>query len=114
MSKRAHRAYGGQVDAGKSYVVGEKGPELLQGVSGHIMPSSSFQTSVARETVQMMRVAGFANQTTYKGGGTTNVDNSTKIMGGQFTVVTNDPDAMGRQLKGKERLDRLRTGKRTP
>lgn len=110
----APRAYGGSVDAGKSYVVGEKGPELLQGVSGHIMPSSSFQSSVARETVQMMRVAGFANQTTYKGGGTTHVDNSTKIMGGQFTVVTADPDAMGRQLKGKDRLERLRTGKRTP
>ena len=105
------RAYGGQVDAGRSYVVGEKGPELLQGVSGHIMPSSSFQSSVARETVQMMRVAGFDNQTTYKGGGTTNVDNSTKIMGGQFTVVTSDPDEMGRQLKGKERLDRLRKPK---
>lgn len=108
---RIQRAYGGQVDAGRSYVVGEKGPELLQGVSGHIMPSSSFQSSVARETVQMMRVAGFDNQTTYKGGGTTNVDNSTKIMGGQFTVVTSDPDEMGRQLKGKERLDRLRKPK---
>ena len=107
----APRAYGGSVDAGKSYVVGEKGPELLQGVSGHIVPSSSFQSSVARETVQMMRVAGFDNQTTYKGGGTTNVDNSTKIMGGQFTVVTSDPDEMGRQLKGKERLDRLRKPK---
>ena len=104
----APRAYGGSVDAGKSYVVGEKGPELLQGVSGHIVPSTSFQSSVARETVQMMRVAGFQTPAAYQGSQSTNVDNSTKIMGGQFTVVSGDPDEMGRKLKGKDRLDRLR------
>ncbi len=102
------RAYGGSLSAGNSYVVGEKGPELLQGVSGHIVPSTSFQSSVARETVQMMRVAGFQTPASYQGPQSTNVDNSTKIMGGQFTVVSGDPDEMGRKLKGKDRLDRLR------
>jgi TP901 family phage tail tape measure protein len=109
-----NKAFGGSVRQNESYVVGEKGPEMLTGVSGHIMPSSSFQSSVAREVVQSMKVSGFDSPTTYKGAQSVSVDNSTQIHGGHWTIQTQDPDEMGRKLKDKERLRQLRSPKPSP
>jgi hypothetical protein len=105
---------GGEIKPWHQYVTGEKGPELVTGVQGHVMPANSFQSSIAREVVQTLKVSGFASPVSYKGGGSVMVDQSTQIIGGQFTVQSQDPDEMGRRLKGKERLDRLRSPKPTP
>lgn len=51
------RAGGGGVDVGKSYVVGEKGPEVFTpGVSGHISPNSAMGNSLSVQYSPVMHV----------------------------------------------------------